>query len=65
MVDSGRRVGHCARRRERQQHDPLDSAEPIPGSLMGIAGFGEREVDGGVVLGRRGWPGAASRPRFR
>jgi hypothetical protein len=29
------------------EHDPLDSAEHIPDSLMGSAGFGEREVDGG------------------
>jgi hypothetical protein len=41
---------------ERQQHDPLDSAEAIPDSLVGVAGFGEREVDGGCcdVLGLAG-----------
>ena len=41
---------------ERQQHDPFDSAEPIPDRLMGVAGLGEREVDGGCrqVLGLAG-----------
>ena len=41
---------------ERQQHDPLDSAEPVRHSLMGIAGLSERKVGGGCreVLGLAG-----------
>jgi hypothetical protein len=87
MVDAGRRVGRCARRRagvgarlavccerfgvrprpgcrlrlavgEREQHDPLDSPEPIPDSLMAIAGLGERVA---AVARSSGWPGWSSR----
>ena len=46
-------AGGCLAVGEREQHDPLDSAEAIPDGLVGIAGLGEREVDGGCreVLG--------------
>jgi hypothetical protein len=40
-------AGGCLAVGEREQHDSLDSAEPIPRSLMSIAGLGEREIDGG------------------